>query len=97
MANHCHQYCLCYTNKMISIQNLMTSKVITVSPDAPILQAAQILVEHNFHGLPVVDQNNKLVGLVTEYNLINEKSLLHLPTLQSVLKSLPVFSKSVLR
>ena len=71
----------------------MTTQPVSARADMPILETAKLITEHHFNGVPVVDANGKLVGLVTEYNLINEESLLHLPTLQSVLKSLPVFSK----
>lgn len=75
------------------VKDIMSDKVVSANVDMPILEVAHLITEHHFNGVPVVDKDNKLIGLVTEYNLINEKSLLHLPTLQSVLKSLPVFSK----
>lgn len=75
------------------VKDIMSDKPVSATVDMPILEVAHLITEHHFNGVPVVDKDNKLVGLVTEYNLINEKSLLHLPTLQSVLKSLPVFGK----
>ena len=41
----------------------------------------------------MVDDKNILVGLVTEYDLINKTSAVHLPTLQVVLRNLPQFKK----
>ncbi len=77
----------------ITVKELMTTEVITVNPETPLLDVAKIIAEHNFDGVPVVDKDNKLVGLVTEYDLINKTSAIHLPTLQVVLKNMPLFKK----
>ena len=46
--------------------NLMTSKVLSVSPDASILEAMQLMLLNGVSGLPVIDQRGSLVGIVTE-------------------------------
>lgn len=74
-------------------KDIMTKEVIVVHVDTPLLDVAKILAEHNFDGVPVTDKDNKLVGLVTEYDLINKTSAVHLPTLQVVLRNLPQFKK----
>jgi CBS-domain-containing membrane protein len=48
----------------------MTYPVITVSPDAPIQEIARILTEHRISGVPVVDNNAKLAGIITEADLL---------------------------
>ena len=77
----------------IFAKDIMTKEVISARPDTSILDVAKLLAEHNFDGVPVTDADNKLVGLVTEYDLINKTSAVHLPTLQVVLKNLPQFKK----
>ncbi|KKT82582.1 MAG: CBS domain containing protein [Candidatus Yanofskybacteria bacterium GW2011_GWA2_44_9] len=77
----------------ISINELMTREVITVNPETSLLDVAKVIAEHNFDGVPVVDKDGKLVGLVTEYDLINKTSAVHLPTLQVVLKNIPLFKQ----
>jgi len=47
------------------VSNLMTANVITVAPDVTAKRAAEIMLEHDISGLPVVD-DNKLVGIVTK-------------------------------
>jgi len=47
----------------------MTRNVVTVSPDTSVVDALKIMKEHNFRRLPVVDDNGRLVGLVTESRL----------------------------
>ena len=77
----------------VTAKDIMTKEVILAHPDTPILDVAKLLAEHNFDGVPIIDSDNKLVGIVTEYDLINKTSAVHLPTLQVVLKNLPQFKK----
>jgi CBS domain-containing protein len=69
------------------VRDIMTSEVLSTSANAKVLDVAKIFAEKKFNGLPVVDANNKLIGLVTEYNLITAESLLHLPTLEKISKN----------
>lgn len=79
------------SNQKVLAKDIMTKEVIVVHPETPLLDVAKLLAEHNFDGVPVVDKDNKLVGIVTEYDLINKTSAVHLPTLQIVLRNLPQF------
>jgi CBS domain-containing protein len=47
-------------------KDVMTRHVITVTPDASILQAVRLMLQHGISGLPVVDRNGTLAGIVTE-------------------------------
>lgn len=60
--------------KQVFVRDFMTKKVISVSPDSPIADATKIITEHSFDGLPVVNRNNQLVGIITEYDLITKTS-----------------------
>jgi CBS domain-containing protein len=51
----------------------MTRRVITVTPDTPILAAAQLMLEHKISGLPVVDAAAHVVGMVSERDLLCER------------------------
>lgn len=78
---------------MASVKDIMTKEVISVSPGMPLIDAARLLAEHNFDGMPVVDAENKLVGILTEYDLISKSTLIHFPTFQKIIKNLGVYSK----
>ena len=39
--------------------------VITITPDQTVKEAIELMERHNIHGLPVVDKNEKLVGIIT--------------------------------
>jgi CBS domain-containing protein len=47
-------------------KDVMTQHVITIAPDASILEALRLMLEHRISGLPVVDKNGTLAGIVTE-------------------------------
>jgi len=51
------------------VQGVMSRNVVTVSRDTSVVDAQRIMKEHNFRRLPVVDDNGRLVGLVTESRL----------------------------
>src|SRR3974390_1043677 len=44
----------------------MTSPVVSVEADTTVVQAAQIMLQKRISGLPVVDKDGRLVGIVTE-------------------------------
>ena len=48
----------------------MTRKVRTVTPDALVVDAADLMTEHKIAGLPVVDADGAVVGIVTESDLL---------------------------
>jgi len=55
--------------------------VITVTPDTEITQAAKLLLENHFNGLPVVDESGKLIGIICQDDLIVQQKRLPLPSL----------------
>src|SRR5262245_56495115 len=50
--------------------DIMTLPPVSVASDASILEAIRIMLQRKFSGLPVVDQNGSLVGIVTEGDLL---------------------------
>src|SRR3989338_318248 len=77
----------------ISVQDIMEKNVVSVRPDTPLSEAAAVLAKHGFDGVPVMDEQNTLCGILTEYDLISKGSAIHLPTFQKILENMPVFSK----
>ncbi len=76
-----------------SVQSVMERKVVAVRPEDSIFAAHEVMVSHSFDGVPVVDAENRLVGILTEYDLIVKGSSLHLPTFQKILSELEVYRK----
>jgi CBS domain-containing protein len=46
--------------------DIMTARVISISPDAGVLEAVDLMMRNHISGLPVVDASGALVGMVTE-------------------------------
>jgi CBS domain-containing protein len=54
---------------------IMTRQVITVTADAPILEAANSMLQNHVSGLPVVDEAGKLVGIVSQGDFIRRAEI----------------------
>ena len=61
------------------VTQIMRSDVPTISPQATIGETARILVEHGVPGVAVVE-NNKVVGIITEADLIAREADVEVPT-----------------
>lgn len=53
----------------VRVSEIMTSRVLTVSPETSIADAARLLLERRIGGLPVV-QENRLVGIITKTDIL---------------------------
>jgi len=54
----------------LTVRQIMTNDVITVTSDTPLSNAARILVEQRISGLPVIGKDSKLAGVVTEADFL---------------------------
>lgn len=55
---------------MLKAKDIMTTEVVAVSKDADIYRAIRMMVEKNVTGLPVIDKDRMLVGVVTEKDVL---------------------------
>lgn len=51
-------------------KDIMTKEVISVKKDATIQQIAKILTENKISGVPVIDEDEQLIGIVTKKDLL---------------------------
>ena len=58
-----------YLLSKVKVSDVMTKKVITVTEDTPIEEAARIMVDNKIGGLPVVDEGDIVVGIITETDI----------------------------
>lgn len=58
-----------YLLERLMIGEIMTKDVITTTPETPVEDAALIMVEHKIGGLPVVDTDNTVIGIITETDI----------------------------
>lgn len=54
----------------IKVEDVMTKKVISLNANEKIGTAAQIFLRQLFHGLPIVDEDNNLKGIVTSHDIL---------------------------
>ena len=54
----------------MTVEEIMTRDVITVSPATPIHEAASLMVAHRVSGLPVIDADGHVVGIISDGDLI---------------------------
>lgn len=85
------------------VRELMTPKPIVIAPDMPVPDALSLMRERKIHQLPVVDNKGKLVGVVTEQDLLHASassvstlSVWELPTLLAKIVVEMVMVKQVL-
>lgn len=63
----------------------MTREVITVYPDTPVVEIARKMLQNDISGIPVVDRDGRLVGIVTETDLVVRNANVHFPTFLQIL------------
>ncbi len=68
-------------------KDIMTTEILTVSPETSVSELAVLFTTHNINGVPVVDSAGQLLGVVTENDLIYQKKKVHIPTVINILDS----------
>ena len=68
-ANTLSSYELDELIDLMTVDSIMTPDPITIRETAPIAEAARLIMEHKIGGLPVVDAEGSLIGIVTETDI----------------------------
>src|ERR1700680_934307 len=53
-------------------RDIMTHKVYTISPEASVQELAQLLSRKSISGVPVINKDGKMIGIVTEADIIGK-------------------------
>jgi len=69
---------------MYKASELMTKNFLTITPDMSVDELARLFLRKHVNGAVVVDKKGKLLGIVTEGDLIAKEKNLHLPTVVSL-------------
>jgi CBS domain-containing protein len=72
----------------------MTSEVFTVTPETSLDLLARAFGERQVSGFPVVDESGRVVGVVTETDLIHQNQRLHIPTAIALFDAVIVLGSS---
>lgn len=58
------------TSKVERVREFMTRDIVSITPETEIMRAVHLLVSEDISGLPVVNEQNMLVGILTERDCI---------------------------
>lgn len=72
----------------IKAKDIMTTKVITLKKEMGVKEAAEVLLNNGIGGAPVIDEEGKVIGMVSESDLIMEDVKLHFPTFVHLLSGI---------
>ncbi len=70
---------------MLTARDIMTREVIAIAPEAKVEDLAKLLAEHRISGVPVLDAAGRLVGVVTQSDLVQRSRDLELPPALNIL------------
>lgn len=70
---------------MLTARDIMTKEVVTVTPQTGVRELAALLLDRKISGAPVVDEAGKVLGVVTESDLVFLNKKVHLPTAMAIL------------
>ena len=65
---------------MLNASDIMTTDVITVKKETHLSELAEILTKNHINGVPVIDDEGLLIGIICESDLIRRDKKLHIPT-----------------
>jgi CBS domain-containing protein len=54
----------------MKVKDFMTRQVVTVTPETSLLDAARLMLDHKISGLPVVTDEGRVVGIISEHDLL---------------------------
>ncbi len=72
---------------MLKAKDIMTTDIISVRGTTPVSELAKLLTSNNISGAPVLNDDDKVIAVVTESDLIDQSKKLHIPTVVTILDS----------
>ena len=79
---------------MVIAEDIMETDVICISPDTEVPKAVEILLKNHINGVPVVNDNNELVGILCQSDLIFQQKEMPIPPIFTILDSIIPLSSS---
>jgi CBS domain-containing membrane protein len=72
----------------VPVREVMTKHVTSISPDADLHDAARILSEHRISGMPVVDENKRVIGVISQADILVLAGMHREHTFKDVLRNI---------
>ena len=70
---------------MLTARDIMTANPVTIRPETSVTEAVKILLEKRFNGLPVVDENGALLGVLCQSDLVAQQKTPETPSVFALL------------
>lgn len=70
---------------MTTVRDIMTTDLVTFTPETDVVKAAQILLDRRINGAPVLGDNGQLVGILCQSDLVAQQKKIPVPTLFTLL------------
>jgi CBS-domain-containing membrane protein len=70
---------------MLKVKDIMSTNIVSVKPETEIIEAAKLLLENRFNGLPVLNDAGKVVGIICQSDLVAQQKSIPIPTVFSFL------------
>ncbi len=68
----------------------MTREVLAVNAEDSLDAVAQLFEKYDYDGMPVIDANRKVLGMISAYEMVAESSGMHLPTILNIMQKMSV-------
>ena len=82
---------------MLKAKDIMAKELISVTPETPVTEAAKILLEKRINGLPVLNEEGQLVGIICQSDLVAQQKRFPIPSVFNLLDGLiPISSAKTL-
>lgn len=65
---------------MLKAKDIMTREIVTVYPDTEVVQAAKLMLDKHISGLPVVDKEGHVKGIICQSDLMAQQRKIPLPS-----------------
>lgn len=79
---------------MLKAKDIMQKNIISLSPDTKIPDAVEILLKNHINGVPVIDTNEELIGILCQSDLIFQQKDIPIPPIFAILDSIFPLSSS---
>jgi CBS domain-containing protein len=77
-------------NTVGTVKDVMTKKVLAVGAEDGLDTIAQLFEKYDYDGIPVIGEGNKLLGIITAYEMVAQSSGMHLPTIVGIMDRIAV-------
>ncbi|MCL5961905.1 MAG: CBS domain-containing protein [Chloroflexi bacterium] len=71
----------------MKVSEIMTKNVMAAEPDDKVVDVAKVMLKNGISGVPVVDESNRVIGIITEADLVVRNAYVHFPTFLQILDS----------